>query len=136
MIRFGVVGLGHRGRELAKIAVLLPGVEFKAACDIKPTNWYETQWLSNAPFAEMFPKTDFYESYDEMLEKADLDVVIVETGADIHAEFCIKALKKDINVLSDIPNVANLSLLGIEKIGINIPAPRFIINTPYNFHQN
>ncbi len=107
-IRFGVVGLGHRGRELAKIAVLLPDVEFAAACDIKASNWYETQWLSNAPFSEMFPKTDFYESYDEMLDKANLDVVIVETGADIHAEFCMKALEKNINVLSDIPNVANL----------------------------
>ena len=49
-----------------------------------------------------------YESYDKMLEEADLDVVIVETGADIHAEFCCKALEKNINVLSDIPNVASL----------------------------
>lgn len=107
-IKFGVVGLGHRGREMAKLAALFEGVEFKAACDIIPTNWYETQWLSNAPFSEMFPKTEFYENYDEMLDKAGLDVVIVETGADIHAEFCIKALKKNIHVLSDIPNVASL----------------------------
>ena len=43
-----------------------------------------------------------------MLEEAALDVVIVETGADIHAEFCCKALAKNINVLSDIPVVASL----------------------------
>ena len=43
-----------------------------------------------------------------MLDKADLDVVIVETGADIHAEFCKKALEKNINVFCDIPVVANL----------------------------
>ena len=43
-----------------------------------------------------------------MLDKAGLDVVIVETGADIHAEFCKKALLKNINVLCDIPVVANL----------------------------
>ena len=107
-IRVGVVGLGHRGRELLKIAAEIDGVEITAACDILPRNFYETQWLSKAPIADMFPKTTFYESYDEMLEKAGLDVVIVETGADIHAEFCIKALEKNINVLSDIPNVANL----------------------------
>ena len=28
--------------------------------------------------------------YDKMLEKANLDVVIVETGADIHAAFVLK----------------------------------------------
>lgn len=79
-----------------------------AACDIRPVNWYEKQWLSDAPFAEMFPNAVFYEDYDQMLREADLDAVIVETGADIHAEFCCKALAKNINVLSDIPNVASL----------------------------
>jgi len=80
-----------------------------AACDILPRNFYETQWLSDKPLAEMFPDMVFYEDYDKMLEEANLDLVIVETGADIHAEFCCKALKKNINVFSDIPNVASLA---------------------------
>ncbi len=107
-IRVGVVGLGHRGRELLKLSAEFETVQIVASCDILPRNWYEKQWLSDAPLAEMFPATTFYESYDEMLDNAGLDVVIVETGADIHAEFCIKALEKNINVLSDIPNVASL----------------------------
>ena len=108
-LRVGVVGLGHRGRNMFKLSAdgfdcVIPA----AACDIKASNWYEKQWLMDASMAESFPDTDFYESYDEMLEKANLDVVIVETGADIHAEFCAKALEKNINVLTDIPVVANL----------------------------
>ncbi len=107
-LRVGVVGMGHRGRELMKISAEFDCVIPAAACDLKPSNWYETQWLSNMPMAEMFPEAEFYESYDEMLDKANLDIVIVETGADIHAEFCVKALYKHINVLTDIPLVANL----------------------------
>ena len=107
-IRLGVVGLGHRGRAMITLAAEFDEVEIAAACDIKPSNWYEQQWLSPAPLSDMFPSAEFYESYDEMLEKANLDAVIVETGADIHAEFCMKALKKNINVLTDIPVVANL----------------------------
>lgn len=107
-LRVGVVGLGHRGRLLAQIAALFDEAELSAACDIIPRNWYEKQWLSDSALSEMFPEAEFYESYDEMLDKANLDVVIVETGADIHTEFCIKALKKNINVLTDIPVVANL----------------------------
>lgn len=108
-LRVGVVGLGHRGRAMFKLAAdgfdcVVPA----AACDMRPVNWYEKQWLSDASFAEMFPDAVFYEDYDQMLEEADLDAVIVETGADIHAEFCCKALAKNINVLSDIPNVASL----------------------------
>ena len=108
-IRMGVVGLGHRGRALFELSAdSFDNVEPVAACDILPRNWYEKQWLSELPLAEKYPQTKFYEDYDQMLNEADLDVVIVETGADIHAEFCCKALEKNINVLSDIPNVANL----------------------------
>jgi len=107
-IRLGVVGLGHRGRHMFKLASVFDCIDPVAACDIRPHNWYEQQWLSDEALAVTFPNAEFYESYDEMLEKANLDVVIVETGADIHAEFCAKALERDINVLSDIPVVASL----------------------------
>lgn len=108
-VRVGVVGLGHRGRAMFKLSA--DGFDFVdpvAACDIRPHNWYEKQWLSDEAFSVMFPNAVFYEDYDRMLDEANLDVVIVETGADIHAEFCCKALEKNINVLSDIPNVASL----------------------------
>ncbi len=107
-INVGFVGLGHRGRELAKLSATFDCVNLAAVCDIKPENFYEKQWLSDASLSEMFPDTVFYDDYEKMLNEAPLDVVVVETGADIHAEFCIKALEKNINVLSDIPNVANL----------------------------
>ena len=107
-IRIGVVGLGHRGRELFKLSSEFDFAELAAVCDIIPDNWYKQQWLSEYALAEKFPETVFYDDYETMLDEANLDAVIVETGADIHAAFCIKALEKNINVLSDIPNVANL----------------------------
>jgi predicted dehydrogenase len=63
----------------------------------------------DAAMSELYPETVFYEDYDKMLEEANLDVVIVETGADIHTEFCCKALEKDINVFAEIPLVASLA---------------------------
>ena len=107
-IRVGVVGLGPRGRSMLKLASMFECVEVAAACDILARNWFEKQWRSPAAFAELFPKAAFFEDYDEMLEKGGLDLLLVETGADIHAAFCAKALERDINVLSDIPVVASL----------------------------
>ena len=107
-IRVGVVGLGHRGRQMFVLAQKFPFVECAAACDLFPRNWYEKQWLMDAPMSELCPNAVFYEDYDEMLEKGNLDAVIVETGADVHADFCVKALEKNVNVLTDIPVVANL----------------------------
>lgn len=108
-LRIGVVGLGNRGRHIFKLAA--DGFEFVepvSACDIKAVNWFEKQWLQDKAMAELLPNTQFYESYDQMLSEAKLDAVIVETGADIHADFCRKALDRNINVLSDIPIVASL----------------------------
>lgn len=93
---------------MTRLAAEFDNVEIVAGCDIRNHNWFEKQLWAPAAMADLFPNATFYENYDEMLEKADLDVVIVETGADIHAEFCAKALKKNINVLTDIPVVANL----------------------------
>ena len=113
--RVGVVGLGHRGRLMFKLAAdsfdcVIPA----AACDLFERNFYEKQWLMDAAMSELYPDVTFYKDYDEMLEKANLDVIIVETGADVHCDFCIKALEKNINVLTDIPVVANL--LEAEKL--------------------
>ena len=138
--RFACVGLGHRGREMTKLASVFDCVEVAACCDIKPSNWYETQWLSDKPLSEMFPDAKFYESYDEMLEKEQLDIVMVETGADIHAAFCIKALEKNINVLTDIPVVASLKeaedlwkaaekSTAVISVGANPNAGRFSAST-------
>ena len=107
-VRFAVVGLGSRGRSIAKLTAGMDGTKFVAACDILERNWYEKQWMSDDAFVNLFPDTTFYTDYETMLNETELDLVIVETGADIHAQFCIMALERDINVLSDIPNVATL----------------------------
>ena len=109
-IKLGVVGLGHRGRDMIRLTVSGFGdlVELVAVCDILKRNWYETQWGGDKPMCETFPNAKFYNNYDEMLTSSGIDVVMVETGADVHAAFCAKALVHDINVLTDIPVVASL----------------------------
>ena len=56
-LRVGVVGLGHRGRAIFTLASKFDCVIPAAACDILPRNWYEKQWLSEAPLAELLPET-------------------------------------------------------------------------------
>ncbi len=108
-IRFGVVGLGHRGRYMARLAAeAFDCTEFVAACDVDPLLWNETQWQQDKPLKDRYPEVKFYTDYAEMIEKNQLDLVLVETGADVHADFCIQALNKNINVFSDIPSVASL----------------------------
>lgn len=107
--KVGVVGLGHRGRAMIMLVKnYFPCAEVTAACEIDPVLWHETQWGQPRPMKEMLEGARYYEDYDTMLASEKLDLVLVETGADVHAEFCIKALARDIHVFSDIPSVATL----------------------------
>lgn len=111
--RLGVVGLGHRGRGMFKgVAKGIGDFEAVAACDLNPALWFEPTNSyyggTQSALAECMPDVAFFESYDGMIEKAGLDVVLVETPADCHAEFCGKALKKGLHVFSDIPTVRTL----------------------------
>ena len=108
-LRVGVVGLGHRGRHMLRLAA--DGFDFVnpvAACDLIESNWYETKFGQNKPMCESLPETRFYTDFKKMLDESALDVLIVETGADVHAEFCAEGLSRNINVMSDIPVVASI----------------------------
>lgn len=108
-IRIGVVGLGHRGRYMCHLIMeSFDCNTLVAACDIDPELWSKAQWHESKPMAEIFPETKFYEDYTKMLDENKLDIVFVETGADVHANFCIQALSRDYSVFSDIPSVATL----------------------------
>jgi len=118
-VKLGIVGLGGRGRALLSIATSFKCVKLVSVCDILPENWFNQQlgvtdvkgkycWSMQPALSEIYPDTVFYEDYDKMLEESEMDAIIVETGADIHAEFCAKAIERNINVLTDIPNVASL----------------------------
>ena len=106
-IKLGVVGLGHRGRHMFRLAQSFDCVELAAACDLDRALWYESQW-DQPPMCTDVPGAVFYEDCGEMLEKSALDVLLVETGADIHAEFCRRGLEKGLHIFSDIPTVATL----------------------------
>ena len=107
--KLGVVGLGHRGRSMfLNVVKHIDGIVGAAACDRNPSLWFNSPGEGQPSLAESLPGVTFFEDYDEMLDKAELDIVMVETPADCHADFCAKALKKGLHVFSDIPSVRTL----------------------------
>lgn len=111
--KLAVVGLGHRGRFMFKqFCRCLPGVVGVAACDLRPELFHEAAHGAGGDspaMAELLPNALFYDDYDAMLDKARPDIVLVETPATCHAEFCAKALARNIHVYSDIPSVASVA---------------------------
>ncbi|MBQ9447110.1 MAG: Gfo/Idh/MocA family oxidoreductase [Victivallales bacterium] len=89
--RLGVVGQGSRGRGMFRwFSENFEDIEPVAACDIVPKFWYETK-ENDMTMAERMPQVAFFEDFDEMMAKSDLDILMVETPATNHADFCEKA---------------------------------------------
>lgn len=108
-IQLGLVGYGlphdkltcGRGGNMFKVAVEnFAGIVPAAICDKNP--------ISLECAGKVYPKTALFASFEEMMEKAKLDALFIGTPATCHAEFGIKALNRNIHVLSEIPTVANI----------------------------
>lgn len=101
-LKFGVVGVSTRGRDVMGEVLDKECFELRAVCDINPDTlsgavaFFEEKGVHNL---ECF--TDF----DQMLRSADIDAVFISTYAVCHVPFAIKALDAGKHVLSEIPAV-------------------------------
>lgn len=93
-IRIGVVGLGM-GRHHVKGFAQVPQAEVVAVCDANE-ELLESQ-------AKELGMGNAFVDYDEMLEKAELDAVIVALPNHLHARMSIKALELGLHVLCEKP---------------------------------
>ena len=100
-IRLGVVGYGLRGTSLLGLVTrAFDEVAVAAVCDIDEE--------ARARAAEDYPEAEVFGQFDQMLDEARMDALIVETPATHHGEFCTKALDRNIHVLGDVPCVESI----------------------------
>jgi predicted dehydrogenase len=81
----GIIGSGAQGQNLMSQALRIPGVRFAAVCDIYPPNLEKGLGLAGQAAAS-------YTDYRKMLERKDLQAVIVATPLHLHAPMSIDAL--------------------------------------------
>lgn len=97
-MRIGLVGLGKMGISHLSIVGAHPKFEIAGICD---ANTYLLDVLSK--YCSYTPYTDF----DEMLETADLDAVLIATPSRLHGPMVKASLEKGINVFCEKPFCLN-----------------------------
>lgn len=101
-IRLGVIGFGVQGHFDLQTALKVPGVELAGICDLY------TGRLENAK--ELYGKNLFTtRNYKELLDKTDIDAVIVATTDCWHARITKDALAKGKAVYCEKPMVYKIS---------------------------
>ena len=95
-INVALLGAGEQGQVLMTACLKIPGVRFKAVCDIWEA--YNQKRVSRTLKAYKH-EHNTYVDYKEMLDKEkDLDAVIIATPDFWHAEHTIACLKAGLNV--------------------------------------
>jgi len=94
-LKIGIVGACGRGSSFKLACDSHGGVAIHAVCD---TN---EEGLAGA--AERLGAREKYTDYQTMLEKSDLDAVIIGTPMHFHVPQAIVALEHDLHVLSEVP---------------------------------
>ncbi len=94
-IRVGLVGYGYWGPNYARVFTELPGSKFSALCDISP----EQRERALARHPQITCAGDLR----ELLQREDLDAVVVSTPASTHFEVARTALASGRHVLVEKP---------------------------------
>ena len=93
-LNVGLVGAAGRGGSYRLALAEHPKARIHALCDIDTTALTEAAHLWGEP--------ECYADYDEMLDRSELDAVILGTPMPLHAPQAIQALARNIHVLSEV----------------------------------
>ena len=92
--RLGVIGVGGRGTALLQTALLLPGVEVRAVCDVVAARAEHAQGIAAAKTGrrpETYVKDEF--AWQGLVRRDDLDAVIIATPWEWHAQMAVGAMR-------------------------------------------
>ena len=93
-LNIALVGAASRGGSFATAFAAHPRTRIHAVCDVRGDLLAEAQAKTGA--------VEAYRDYAEMLEKSDIDAVVIGTPMQYHAPQAIAALEKEIHVLSEV----------------------------------
>ncbi len=85
VVRYGIVGTGTEGCTLLKFLATVPEGNCIATCDIYPPNLKKgVETIGSNP--------QTYDNFHKMLERKDMDAVVIATPLHLHAQMVVDAL--------------------------------------------
>lgn len=109
VIKAAIVGLGKMGLSHHAIVNMHPDVDLVGVCD---SSSYVLSVLGK------YTGVKTYDDFDAMLDKVDLDAIVIATPSSSHASMVRKALDRDIHVFCEKPFTLSVSdAEALEELG-------------------
>jgi len=108
-LRFGFIGVGGRGTYLLRLILQIPEVRATAICDINEGNLKRAiKMVADAGAASPAGFSAGPTDYRRLLERADVDAVVIATPLPLHARMAIDALRAGKHAYSEVAAAATL----------------------------
>lgn len=109
-VRIGIVGIGNIGKQHVKHVIDLPNTELAAVCD-QNAERFETAFAAEDPpeagaspdYAARLAETAQFTDYQDMLDGAELDGLIIATPHYDHPDMSLLAFERGLHVLVEKP---------------------------------
>jgi predicted dehydrogenase len=98
-VRVAFIGVGNRGAYLLKQMLEVPGIQVVAICDLDAERVRSAVDLATAKGH----KPEIYSEYRKLLDRKDIDAVVIATPVDLHKEMSIAALEVGKHVYCEKP---------------------------------
>jgi len=123
MLKAGVIGLGKMGISHAAIVGAHPSVDFVAVCDVSSVV---------LDVFKKYTRVNTYSDYVKMIDKEELDFVVIATPTKFHYPVVKYALEKNIHVFCEKP----FSLTSVEGTELAKIAKRKSLINQVGYHNN
>jgi hypothetical protein len=108
-VRFGVIGTGERGSSLLPLLLAIPEVDLVAICDVDPVSLDDAKSriaASGSQGVEVHTGSDY--AYRDMLERDDIDAVLIATPWRWHAPMSIDTMQSGKHAFVEVPMATTL----------------------------
>ena len=102
----GGIGIGNRGTYDLGCFLEQKDVQFAAVCDIKESRRTAVQKIANEKYGNQNCKT--YRDFRELLDRQDIDAVLIATGPNWHATAAMAAAKAGKDMYCEKPCTKNI----------------------------
>jgi predicted dehydrogenase len=103
-VRFGFIGVGMRGHELLRLMLAVEGAEISAVCDIhEPTLDRAAQLVMERTGKKPALITGRDDAYKALLERSDIDAVIIATPWQWHVPMALDAMAAGKETFVEVP---------------------------------
>lgn len=102
-VRLGIIGSGNRGTSMLDVALSFGQVQVSAVCDLLAANTSRAvDRVQTKRGTKPIVHAGSAEAYKQLLDRQDVDAVLVATPEQTHARISIEALRRGKAVLSEV----------------------------------